>query len=355
MVEEWHASQTLSSCLSNWFLSTRRDSRTAHSFLYTLCFNVRGLDARWAEVYLLSTKHQFDILVLGEVGKVDLSLIGATYPSYHCFYQAGENAFGGVIVLIRQNIPASRLLCSLPNVCIIDLHLEVPTRLIGIYAPASKSLVWNDLSRFTTPSFIIMGDFNVDLEKDGDKADTLLNWADDLDMAPFVPDAHTSLRSDRTIDYALGIGIENRFRHMKGPQRVIINRFSLLAHSRTIALKAKRTGSVRLREEARRIRNIARYELKRFRQEQLTKQLADRHKSGKESNLFWSRTKRHFRKASASLRGLISPDGESSKDPQRIANLTADYYEQLFKEPTVMRPHPFLYDLANFSQVKCRS
>ncbi|CAF4815580.1 unnamed protein product, partial [Rotaria sp. Silwood2] len=98
--------------------------------------------------------------------------------------------------------------------------------------------------------------------------------------------------------------------------------------------------SVRLREEARRIRNIARYELKRFRQEQLTKQLADRHKSGKESNLFWSRTKRHFRKASASLRGLISPDRESSKDPQRMANLTADYYEQLFKEPTVMRPHP---------------
>ena len=133
IVEEWHASQTLSSCISNWFLSTRRDPHAALPFLYTLCFNVRGLDARWTEVYLLSTKHQFDILVLGDVGKVDFSLIGATYPSYRCFYQAGENAYGDVIVLIRQSIPTSRLWCSLPNVCIIDLHLDVPFRLIGIY------------------------------------------------------------------------------------------------------------------------------------------------------------------------------------------------------------------------------
>ena len=34
--------------------------------------------------------------------------------------------------------------------------------------------------------------------------------------------------------------------------------------------------------------------------------------------------------------------GESTKDTQIIANLTADYYEQLFEEPTVIRPHPYV-------------
>jgi hypothetical protein len=431
MVEEWHGSQTLSLCLSHWSSFTRQNSRTSLSFLYTLCFNVRGLDMRWAEVYLLSIKHQFDILVLGEVGKVDFSLLGATYPSYRCFYQADENAHGGVIVLVRQSIPASRLSCSIPNVCIIDLHLDVPCRLIGMYAPTSKSWLWNDLSRFITASCVIMGDFNVDLEKDGDKVDTLLNWTDDCGLTPFVPDTHTSLRSDRTIDYTFATGIEISVQMYEvlttsdhkpiicvlasernetcTTSRIIWDVYSLflsytfelwerqwdeqcydttynyfveflfvlsarcttyfpiklsrasiphdlktlLAHSRSIAFKAKRKGSIILREEARLIRNIAGYELKRFRQEQLVKQLADRHKSGKGSSLFWNRTKRHFRAASSSLRGMIASNGESSKDPQKMASLAADYYEELFKEPVVVRPHPYVdtlpIDFSNYA------
>lgn len=420
MVEEWHAAQTLSSCLSLWSPVTRKDSHASRSFLYTLCFNVRGFDARWSEVHSLSTKHQFDILVLGEVGKVDFSLLGALYSSYQSFYQAGENAHGGVIILIRQNIPVSRFPCSLPNVCIIDLHLDVPSRLVGIYAPASKSWSWNDLSRFTTASCAIMGDFNVDLEEDGGRADSLLCWADSCGLAPFVPDTHTSLRSNRTIDYSFASGIEISVQTYEGPttsdhkpilcvlgcerretcmaSRTIWSVFSLflsytyafwehqwaschyditydvfidflvalagrcttvfplkmartaippelkilLAHSRSLAFKAKRKGSVILREEARHLRNVARSNLKRFQQEQLAQKLADRHQPGKGSVLFWSRTKRHFRTASSSLRGLISPDGESIKDPQNMANLAADYYEQLFEEPTVMRPHPYV-------------
>ena len=53
-----------------------------------------------------------------------------------------------------------------------------------------------------------MGDFNVDLQKDGDKADSLLEWMDSRALGPFVPDTNTSLRSDRTIDYALAAGID---------------------------------------------------------------------------------------------------------------------------------------------------
>ncbi|CAF4371217.1 unnamed protein product, partial [Rotaria sp. Silwood2] len=116
----------------------------------------------------------------------------------------------------------------------------------------------------------------------------------------------------------------------------------LLARSRSLAFKAKRKGSILLREEARRLRNFTRSELKRFQQEQLAKSLTARHKSGSDSVLFWNRTKRHFRTASSSLRGLISSSGESFKDPQNMANLAADYYEQLFEEPVVVRPHPYV-------------
>jgi hypothetical protein len=216
IIEEWHASQTLSACLHLWSSFARRDSHNSLSFIHTLCFNVRGLDVRWNEVYALSIKYQFDILVLGEVGKVDFSLIGAMFPLYRSFYQDGENSHGGVIILIRQNIPVSRVSCSLPNVCIIDIHLDLPCRLIGIYAPASKSWSWDGLSSFTTASCVIMGDFNVDLEKDGDRADSLLNWADGCGLAPFILNSHTSLRSDRTIDYLLAKGIESSVQTYEG-------------------------------------------------------------------------------------------------------------------------------------------
>lgn len=49
---------------------------------------------------------------------------------------------------------------------------------------------------------MIYGDFNVDPEQDKSKAECLLQWADSLSLSPFVPDDPTSLRSDRTIDFA---------------------------------------------------------------------------------------------------------------------------------------------------------
>ncbi|CAF4215465.1 unnamed protein product, partial [Rotaria magnacalcarata] len=42
---------------------------------------------------------------------------------------------------------------------------------------------------------------------DGKKADTLLHWADDQSLAHIVPNSHTSLRSNRVIDYAFIKGL----------------------------------------------------------------------------------------------------------------------------------------------------
>jgi hypothetical protein len=51
-----------------------------------------------------------------------------------------------------------------------------------------------------------MGDFNIDIEQDGKKANDLLERMDLCSLGPVVPDSNTSLLSERTIDYALKIG-----------------------------------------------------------------------------------------------------------------------------------------------------
>jgi hypothetical protein len=66
---------------------------------------------------------------------------------------------------------------------------------------------------------------------------------------------------------------------------------ALLARSRALSFKAKRKGDVKLRQEANQLRNIARFELKRFRQDQRVKDLKDRHKPGDGSKVFWDKTK----------------------------------------------------------------
>jgi len=420
IIDEWHEAQTLSSCLKHWSSTVKQSTLSSLSFLHTLYFNVRGLDCRWNEVLHISSKYQFDILVLGEVGKVDQTLLGASLPSYRSCYQAGENSHGGVIILIREGLPFSRINCSIPNVCIVDFHLDSPCRLIGLYAPASKSWSWNDLSSLITTTTVMLGDFNVDLDKDSDKASSLLTWADHMGLAPYTPKDNTSLRSDRTIDYSLATGIEVSIQTLGEPttsdhkpinciiscehnkenviSSTLWNVFSLflsyaydfweqqwsidklnsvydafvkwlvavagrctkffpkkmarlsippdlkelLAHCRSLAFKASRKGCIKLRDEARRLRNIARYKLKQFQREQLIKTLNNRHMSGSGSLQFWSRTKKHFRSSSSILRGFIHPNGEVTKDPQQMTNLAANHYEKLFDEPTVYRPHPYV-------------
>ena len=61
---------------------------------------------------------------------------------------------------------------------------------------------------------------------------------------------------------------------------------ALLSRSRALSFKARRKGDMILRQEAHRMRNLVRSELKRFRQGQLTKQLNERHTPGESSKRF---------------------------------------------------------------------
>jgi hypothetical protein len=360
---EWHSSFTFNQLRSGWMPFKKSTSQSSLAFINILCFNVRGLDRRWGEVCLLSTSHQFDVMVFGEVGRVDLSLIGASFSNFRYFHQKGENSHGGILVRICNNIHASRVSCPLAYVRVIDLHFEESIRIVALYAPASKSWEWPDLSSFTSTRCVVMGDFNVDLEKGGDKADSLLEWMDSRALGPYVPDKNTSLRSNRTIDYALAAGIDVTIQTHEGETtsdhkplfctlacdgkeskegcRTLWAVFSsvlsytfdfwekqwsygmydetyeefssflsllaarctsyfplkrarpaippdllaLLSRSRASSFKARRKGDMILRQEAHRLRHLARTVLKRFRPDQLAKQLKEKaHTPGKPQN-----------------------------------------------------------------------
>ena len=203
---EWESCPLLSTCFSKWKHSIPSNSSFENS-LYILSFNVRGLELRIQEVLLLSLSFNFDILVLLETGVIDFSFCSQAFSNFNMYYQRGEISNGGVLIFVRNTLKSIRVCCSLPNVCVVDIFSdEEKVRLLGIYAPESRSWKWENISQYLAPKCVIYGDFNVDLKKDKMKAELLLEWADAHFLAPFVPDVPTSLRSDRTIDFALCCG-----------------------------------------------------------------------------------------------------------------------------------------------------
>ncbi|CAF3474853.1 unnamed protein product, partial [Rotaria socialis] len=60
------------------------------------------------------------------------------------FYQKGENKNGGVLVLVRLYIQATRIECKLHNVCVLDIKGEEILRIIGVYAPNIKPHPYTD-------------------------------------------------------------------------------------------------------------------------------------------------------------------------------------------------------------------
>lgn len=208
IVKEWSSFATLQSGLKYWKSFHQECSYSSSSQLRVLLFNVRGLDKRCEEVLLLMEKYDFHCLVLIETGAFDMDHIRKSFINYKGYYQEGENSWGGVLMLVKNIIPVTRIKCDNPNICVIDLKLDQPCRLMGVYAPSSKSWDWDVLSRFIIDNSCLFGDFNVDLEaKDDEKsAEKLIEWSTRNMLTPILPDSFTSLRSLRTIDYVFARG-----------------------------------------------------------------------------------------------------------------------------------------------------
>lgn len=204
IVHEWYNSPTLSGCIAKWKSLQKESLHSTPSPLQILLFNVRGLDTRLGEVILLIEKYKADCIVLTETGMLEISDMQQVFCNYKLFYQKGENSWGGVLMLFKKNLPTIKIHCATPNICIVDLNVENPIRIIGIYGTRSRSWGWEVLSQYISNSCCILGDFNIDPSDPADTKHTteLFEWADSYSLAPVIPNSPTSFRSNRTIDYA---------------------------------------------------------------------------------------------------------------------------------------------------------
>jgi hypothetical protein len=150
IVKEWTTFSTLSSVFAHWKSFSKCCTYSVSSQLHVLQFNVRGLGERWEEVLLLLDKYKIDCIILNEVGAFDKQMIKQVFMNYKHFYQKGENAWGGVVILTKPSLSASRIKGETPNVCVIEVKVEKVIRLIGVYAPKSKTWDWNTLSQYIT-------------------------------------------------------------------------------------------------------------------------------------------------------------------------------------------------------------
>jgi hypothetical protein len=144
-----------------------------------------------------------DVATPFETDDIDLKLCHQILNDFQLFFRKGENKNGGVLILVRTRLYATRVKCDLSNVCAVEFQGRISSRILGIYAPTSRSSTSGHPPQYISKSSVLFGDFNVDLESDKKKASRLLTWADEFMLVPFMSNKVTSIRSDRTIGHVL--------------------------------------------------------------------------------------------------------------------------------------------------------
>ncbi|CAF4604724.1 unnamed protein product, partial [Rotaria socialis] len=123
------------------------------------------------------------------------------------------------------------------------------------------------------------------MNNDTQSSEALLEWADACSLAPCIPDAAISLRSNRTIDYALSNGVP-------------------------LSIQTQGT--------------------------------ATRFLPAQTPAPFWSKTKRIFKPANSCLHAFLLGNGEIVKDRSQMVDIAAEHYKQLYSLPVIMRPRPYV-------------
>ncbi|CAF4660723.1 unnamed protein product [Rotaria magnacalcarata] len=247
----------------------------------------------------------------------------------------------GNILDIDLKLKLERYLIQMKKAKEIDVNGEEVVRLIGIYAPDSKTWSWDDLSHLLSKKCIVYGDFNVDIMNDGKKADILLKWADDYFLAQALPNSPTSLRSDRVIDYAFVRGINLDTQVYNGNTTSDHLPILSVIPFKVLQQKQIRTKCSILKKEVCFLKQIAKKELNLFFSSKLDILLRHRNSSSSSSNSFWYRSKRFLKPSSSSIHAFIDSSGQIVKESDLMCNIAADYYEEFFKASNIVRPHPY--------------
>ena len=120
-----------------------------------------------------------------------------------------------------------------------------------------------------------------------------------------------------------------------------------MSYVRALSFRHLRTKNIELKKQVQvcYLRRIIKNELQLFVSSQLSSALHLRHTTSSISVSFWSKAKRFIKpsSSSSSLNGFISSSGEIVKDPHKMCDQAADFYENLFrKTDNIIRPHPYV-------------
>ena len=128
-------------------------------------WNCCGYKANYNELQLLITEQNPTIICLQETFKKSNDKTNMkNYEQYDYIHDTGLRASGGVSILIRKNIPQSKINISTPlQVVAISATLHKTTAICSIYIPPQDPIneeQLNNLINQLPKPYILMGDFN---------------------------------------------------------------------------------------------------------------------------------------------------------------------------------------------------
>ena len=128
-------------------------------------WNCRGIKANRSELLLLMTQQQPAIVCLQETFlKTNDDITIKNHQSYNFINNTGHRASGGVSILIRNDIPQSKIhLNTQLQAIAVKVTLHRTINICSLYIPPhdaiNESEINNILQQLPTP-FILLGDFN---------------------------------------------------------------------------------------------------------------------------------------------------------------------------------------------------
>ena len=127
-------------------------------------WNCHGLKANRSKLLLLMTQQQPAIVCLQETFKTNDDITIKNYQSYNFINNTGHRASDGVSILIRNNIPQSKIhLNTQLQAIAVKVTLHRRNNICSIYIPPhdaiNESEINNILQQLPAP-FILLGDFN---------------------------------------------------------------------------------------------------------------------------------------------------------------------------------------------------
>jgi hypothetical protein len=206
---EWNASVRVNDLSERW-VKVRPESSLEH--LTLLVWNCECLSTHMTDFDLLLSSYSPHLFLLSRVGKQIHML--PHVPNFKWFSSKGTNSFGGVGILVHQNLRTS-LIEEAVNFVLIEIEiLNEKIFIASIYVPPESMPPVELFDKHKEKEIFIFGDFNAkhqnwNCECNNVSGNKLKEWLLENGFEIIHPSLPTSKRSNSVIDFGIGRSKEN--------------------------------------------------------------------------------------------------------------------------------------------------